>query len=850
MKKLLLFTFALFLWTGAWADKTVWLNPGSFENSGTHSWDEAGAVVEAWVWETGHDGRWVSPTYKMKVSGTTYYKFVVNNNEDRVIFHRAGTVENAHKWNNDDVWAEVKPGEDATFVDNTLYTITGWNSCSSGTFTGDPYSGATKKTVYLWPNTDWKAANANFSVYAFSDDNNNCWIPLSLLANSNNGVYTAEVPVNCSKMIFVRGNETKAPITTFNNKWNQTGDISLEDVANNTIFKIATSGSGDTDATYTTSTNLALLGTASASINDKTVGEAIDGNNGTRWGSGVDGRVDADWFQVEWTTAQTFNTIRLLCENAMNKDNAPQLEFKIQTSDNGETWTDQRSVSGKNAGNGEFITAQFANPVTAKFVRFQGVKQGMYGYSFFEFEVYNYADPLVLSWINITANKTSVKSTRTATFTVSGKDQLDGVMTPAFLTWESTNTSVGEVEEFDGKYIFTAGTVGETTITAKGNSGALSSNSIIMTVTPMVLPTDVPTPEYSARNVVAIYTDKYGDVVGISPQGANTPTDKEINEKKAKKVENFTWFQFAFNADTDVTGMDKVHFDIFPVENMSSVVFTIIGNESQNNQYHNSALVEGTWNSLDFSISDLPSTHHLSAIQIHIENAGGHRVDGDGTQTFYIGNIYFYKESETVNVTAAGYATYVSEYDLNYGNVDGLKAWKVKVNNENGVLTFSPVTNVPAGEGVLLQTENGGSDEFVVPSATETVDWEDSDNDFIRGTGSAVESTTTEDANTYYNYILNKVDDVVGFYHANNQTVATNRAYIRTTYNTVANSKPLTMEFVDDDNTQEPSETDGIDTIHNAEFIMHNDAYNLAGQRVGNDYKGIVVINGKKYLRK
>ena len=46
------------------------------------------------------------------------------------------------------------------------------------------------------------------------------------------------------------------------------------------------------------------------------------------------------------------------------------------------------------------------------------------------------------------------------------------------------------------------------------------------------------------------------------------------------------------------------------------------------------------------------------------------------------------------------------------------------------------------------------------------------------------------------------------------------------------------------------SETDGIDTIHNAQFIMHNDAYNLAGQKVSKDYKGIVIVNGKKYLNK
>ena len=45
--------------------------------------------------------------------------------------------------------------------------------------------------------------------------------------------------------------------------------------------------------------------------------------------------------------------------------------------------------------------------------------------------------------------------------------------------------------------------------------------------------------------------------------------------------------------------------------------------------------------------------------------------------------------------------------------------------------------------------------------------------------------------------------------------------------------------------------TDGIRSIENSELRMKNsDYYNLAGQRVGKDYKGIVIVNGKKVLVK
>jgi hypothetical protein len=47
----------------------------------------------------------------------------------------------------------------------------------------------------------------------------------------------------------------------------------------------------------------------------------------------------------------------------------------------------------------------------------------------------------------------------------------------------------------------------------------------------------------------------------------------------------------------------------------------------------------------------------------------------------------------------------------------------------------------------------------------------------------------------------------------------------------------------------EEEETDGIRSIENSELRIDNyDYYNLAGQKVGKDYKGIVIKNGKKYI--
>jgi hypothetical protein len=51
------------------------------------------------------------------------------------------------------------------------------------------------------------------------------------------------------------------------------------------------------------------------------------------------------------------------------------------------------------------------------------------------------------------------------------------------------------------------------------------------------------------------------------------------------------------------------------------------------------------------------------------------------------------------------------------------------------------------------------------------------------------------------------------------------------------------MNFSDD-------ETTGISTMHNTQNIMHNEYYNLKGQRVEKPAKGIYVRDGKKYVVK
>ena len=112
---------------------------------------------------------------------------------------------------------------------------------STGAITGG-------QTVYLKPNSNWLQANARFAMYYFGSSNG--WVDATKVED---GIYSVAIPAGSwSGIIFTRMN----PATTennWNNKWNQTNDITSQDSAKN-MYVIADNtwdkGGGSWD-TYT-----------------------------------------------------------------------------------------------------------------------------------------------------------------------------------------------------------------------------------------------------------------------------------------------------------------------------------------------------------------------------------------------------------------------------------------------------------------------------------------------------------------------------------------------------------------------------------------------------------------------
>ena len=103
------------------------------------------------------------------------------------------------------------------------------------------------ETIYLKPNSNWTQANARFAAYFFG--NGEKWVDMT--DGDGDGLYEVEVPSGYSKVIFCRMNPS-ASANNWNNKWNQTGDLTIPTDGKNlfTIPSDSWDGATTTWSTY------------------------------------------------------------------------------------------------------------------------------------------------------------------------------------------------------------------------------------------------------------------------------------------------------------------------------------------------------------------------------------------------------------------------------------------------------------------------------------------------------------------------------------------------------------------------------------------------------------------------
>lgn len=218
-------------------------------------------------------------------------------------------------------------------------------------------------------------------------------------------------------------------------------------------------------------------------------------------------------------------------------------------------------------------------------------------------------------------------------------------------------------------------------------------------------------------------------------------------------------------------------------------------------------------------------------------------IKSNGTVTFNVkaGKTYYlmalgskigffgfkYLVNEKVTITDAGFATFAASYPVDY-SADGLVAYAVKY--ADGKLTYNKIDGiVPAKTAVLL---SGEAKDYTLTAAEGTATKVDTDLQVADG-------ETKGDGNIYC--LAKKASNGVGFYQvATGVTIPANKAYLEINASTSAKYYSIGIG----------GNTTGIQAIQQNSVKADGIMYSLSGQRVGKDYKGIVICNGKKMIKK
>jgi len=183
---------------------------------------------------------------------------------------------------------------------------------------------------------------------------------------------------------------------------------------------------------------------------------------------------------------------------------------------------------------------------------------------------------------------------------------------------------------------------------------------------------------------------------------------------------------------------------------------------------------------------------------------------------------------ETLTPTASGYATYAADYAVNYSEL-GLTAYTVKVAADNSKVSATPFTGVvPAGKAVLVKGTAG--QKYALTPATTAAD-KTFDTDLLASDG----NVTADGAHLF---AFGTKNGVSGFKLVKSGVVIP----AKKGYLLISNAGA--KEFFAFE-----GETTGISAVETAPAADGN-VYNMAGQRVSKNYKGLVIVGGKKYLNK
>lgn len=387
--------------------------------------------------------------------------------------------------------------------------------------------------------------------------------------------------------------------------------------------------------------NLAENATAVASSDDgeNSAEKAIDGDEGTMWRTEyiqdqtvTDEEKANENITLSWNSPQTFDTVKVKWGGGYMKG------YKLQTSDDGETWTDMYEVTSGIAS--EYRNIRLKEAVTTSHLRLQGITFGAYCFEIYEIQVYDQTNvPVESINLNYTSKKLNLDKEE------DNKVELEYNLSPSNtsqtdIVWSSSNEAVAEVKNG----VVTGKSVGRADITIASKDNPNVKKTCVVYVSK----------EFDKSKVTAVRNDKNINVNWTKVAHASSYVLSRYNKSTGIVNDIYEGTDTAFE-DKDLTSGKYVY----------TVKAIVDENDADTNLYSNSVSEESEAVIIPEPVTGIEVANDYKHMGLFVGGSGKIRysvLPGNATNT----NVTFKSLNEKVaTVDANGVVTGVSE-----GNAD------------------------------------------------------------------------------------------------------------------------------------------------------------------------------------
>ncbi len=295
----------------------------------------------------------------------------------------------------------------------------------------------------------------------------------------------------------------------------------------------------------------------------------------------------------------------------------------------------------------------------------------------------------------------------------------------------------------------TPGTAYDFTVIAKDDKPNEAA-SVAVNATTKALPAAAPTPDFSGKLVIPVFTDAMaGAPAQIHSGGWGEATIYEwLNlsaNDKVFYVQNLNWAGWhSWGADIDATGMQYLHVDVYSLD-ATSVNVTPISHDPTHEGSSTIALTPNAWTSYDVPLSnyDAANIEWNKIFQFKFMNP----VDGN---ELMIDNVYFWKNPDMVRNDSWMAPGELGTVCIPQGAVaTGGDIYELKGKNSDGKIVFATVTNneMEPGKPYLFEAKSNAM-RFYYTSATPA--GEPDNSGAMKGTFEAQTLTGAQLTNVYY----------------------------------------------------------------------------------------------------